>query len=82
MFELKRGVHDARPGFSQDASPALKRIGPSRKSVKFEQEGSAATTAVMDAAAKTKADAMDGGMESGGRNGRRSARLLDRSSNA
>ena len=27
-------------------------------------------TAVMDAAAKTKADAMDGGMESGGRNER------------
>jgi len=35
-------------------------------------------TAVMDAAAKTKADAMDGGMESGGRNGRRSARPLHR----
>ena len=30
-------------------------------------------TAVMDAAAKTKADAMDGVMESGGRNGRVSA---------
>jgi hypothetical protein len=27
-------------------------------------------TAVMDAAAKTKQDAMDGGMETGGRNGR------------
>ena len=34
----------------------------------------------MDAEPKTKADAMDGGMETGGRNGRRSARLLDRSS--
>lgn len=56
-------------GFSGMRPPACS--GLAGGDVKFGlNERERSDTAVMDAAAKTKADAMDNGMESGGRNGR------------